>query len=242
MSIGQGLQPNPVVAPQPRNGPTGRDVLLALSLSGGLFLLLAIALGFLHLTGDGWMLGPWGLLLQLALANLVLAIGAIAIAARRGWGVYRFASLSLRTAALCAAAGAVGGIALAYALTLLSSATGLPIHGVNEELMGLDALPPAGLALFAVIAAGTTPLAEELIFRGLLFQWLRGWIGPIGAAVISAALFGALHWPSGQAVWAGLVGFALALLFNRSGSLWAAVAAHAGNNAMAILLVLTLMA
>jgi len=176
------------------------------------------------------------------LANLVLAIGAIAIAARRGWGVYRFASLSLRTAALCAAAGAVGGIALAYALTLLSSATGLPIHGVNEELMGLDALPPAGLALFAVIAAGTTPLAEELIFRGLLFQWLRGWIGPIGAAVISAALFGALHWPSGQAVWAGLVGFALALLFNRSGSLWAAVAAHAGNNAMAILLVLTLMA
>ncbi len=108
--------------------------------------------------------------------------------------------------------------------------------------MGLDALPPAGLALFAVIAAGTTPLAEELIFRGLLFQWLRGWIGPIGAAVISAAIFGALHWPSGQAVWAGLVGFALALLFNRMGSLWSSVAAHAGNNAMAILLVLTLMA
>ena len=52
----------------------------------------------------------------------------------------------------------------------------------------------------------------------------------------------ALHWPSGQAVWAGLVGFALALLFNRMGSLWASVAAHAGNNAMAILLVLTLMA
>ena len=42
-------------------------------------------------------------------------------------------------------------------------------------------------------------------------------------------------------MWAGLVGFALALLFNRMGSLWASVAAHAGNNAMAILLVLMLM-
>ena len=242
MSIGQGLQPTPAVAPQPRSDPTGRDVLIALGLSGGLFILLAIGLGLLQLTGGGWMLGPWGLLLQLALANLVLAIGALAIAARRGWAIYKFHPLPGRIAALCVVGGAVGGIALAYFLSLLSSATGLPIHGVNEELMGVDALPPVGLALFALIAAGTTPLAEELIFRGLLFQWLRGWIGSIGAAVISAALFGALHWPSGQAVWAGLVGFALALLFNRMGSLWASVAAHAGNNAMAILLVLTLMA
>ena len=46
----------------------------------------------------------------------------------------------------------------------------------------------------------------------------------------------------GILILSGIGGFALALLFNRMGSLWSSVAAHAGNNAMAILLVLTLMA
>jgi uncharacterized protein len=206
-----------------------------------MFLALAIALGFLHFTYPlRWIFGPWGLLVQLGLANVVLALAAVVVAARRGWSVFQFKRLSWHSLALCAAGGAIGGILLASILSLLSDATGVRLHDVNEELIGVNDLPPVGLAIFAIIAAGTTPLAEELIFRGLLFQWLRGWIGPFGGAIVSAALFGALHYPSGQAVWAGLVGFALALLYHRFGSLWASIAAHAGNNALAIVLVLWL--
>ena len=237
MSIGQGLRPS---SPPPP-GPTGRDVLIGLSLSGVLFLGLALGIGFVRHAGpDEWLYGPWGLLLQLALANAVLAAAALVVAARRGWSVFRFKPLSRRSLALCTAGGAAGGISLALLLTKLSEATGWPLHGVNEELMGVGDLPPAGLLILAMVAAGTTPLIEEVIFRGLLFQWLRGRLGPLGAAVVSAVLFGGLHWPSGQAVWAGVVGLALALLYHRLGSLWAAVAAHAGNNALAILLVLML--
>jgi membrane protease YdiL (CAAX protease family) len=239
VSIAQGVRP-PSPAPPPP-APSGRDVLIGLSLSGALFLVLAVGAGFLHLAHPGeWHYGPWGLLIQLALANAVLAIAALVVAARRGWGVFRFKPLSRRSLAFCAAGGAAGGISLALLLTTLSEATGWPLHGVNDELMGVNELPSVGLAIFAIVAAGTTPLVEELIFRGLLFQWLRGWMGPIGAALVSSVFFGALHLPSGQAVWAGLVGFALALLYHRLGSLWAAVAAHAGNNALAIVLVLTL--
>lgn len=236
MSIAQGLPPT---GPRPPpTGPTGRDVLIGLGLSAVLFLLLAIAIGVANLVRSGEFLhGPWGLLLQLGLANLVLAAAALAVAARRGWAVFRFTPLPGQSLALCAAGGAVGGISLAFLLSWLSDATGLPLHGVNEELMSVDALPAFGMVFFAIIAAGTTPLVEELIFRGLLFQWLRGRTGPIPGALISALLFGGLHWPSGQAAWAGLVGFALALLFHRFGSLWAPVAAHSGNNALAIVLV-----
>jgi len=216
-------------------------VLVGLSLSGAMFLALAVALGFLHFRYPfRWIFGPWGLLVQLSLANTVLALAAVVVAKRRGWSVFRFKRLSWHTLALCAAGGAVGGILLALLLSMLSDATGVRLHNVNEELIGVNDLPPIGLAIFAIIAAGTTPLAEELIFRGLLFQWLRGWIGPFGGAMVSALLFGALHWPSGQAVWAGLVGFALALLYHRFNSLWASIAAHAGNNALAIALVLWL--
>lgn len=225
---------------RPPAGPTGRDVLIGLGLSAVLFLLLAIAIGIANLhRSNEFLHGPWGLLLQLGLANTVLAIAALAVAARRGWAVFQFTSLSGRSLALCAAGGAAGGISLALFLSWLSEASGLPLHGVNEELMGVDALPPLGMVLFATIAVGTTPLVEELIFRGLLFQWLRGRTGPIPGALISAALFGGLHWPNGQAVWAGLVGFALALLFHRVGSLWAPVAAHSGTNALAVVLVYT---
>lgn len=239
MSLAQGMPPiRPV---PPAAGPTGRDVLIGLAVSGVLFLLLAVGIGLVHLLYPGeWLTGPWGLLLQLALANLVLAIAALIVAARRGWAVFRFRALSARALALCIAGGAVGGIVLALLLTLLSEAIGIPLHGVNEELMGVDELPLPGLVLFAVIAAGTTPLVEELIFRGLLFQWLTGRLGSLAGAIVSAALFGALHWPSGQALWAGLVGFALALLFQRVGSLWASVAAHSGNNALAVILVMTI--
>lgn len=240
MSIAQGLPPTIAATPRPAQ-PTGADVLIGLALSAGLFVLVAIGIGVAQVMRPGaWLTGPWGLLLQLALANAVLAVAALAVAARRGWAVFQFNPLPARTLMLCAVGGAAGGISLAFLLSVVSEATGIPLHGVNEELMGVDALPPLGMALFAVIAAGTTPLVEELIFRGLLFQWLRGRLGPVGGALISAVLFGGLHWPSGQAVWAGLVGFALALLFHRSGSLWTAVAAHSGNNAMAIILVLTL--
>jgi membrane protease YdiL (CAAX protease family) len=239
MSMAQGLPPiNP--APRP-SGPTGRDVLLGLSLSALLFLVLAVALGAAHLLHPAdWLTGPWGLLLQLALANTVLGVAAVAVAVRRGWSVFHFTPLPAGMIALCAAGGAAGGISLALLLSLLSEAIGVPLHGVNDELMGVDELPPLGMVLFAVIAAGTTPLVEELIFRGLLFQWLRGRIGRVGGALASAVLFGGLHWPSGQALWAGLVGLALALLFDRVGSLWASIAAHSGNNALAIVLVLTL--
>jgi uncharacterized protein len=239
VSIAQGVPP---VGPTPSHeGPTGRDVLIGLSLSAVLFVILAVGVGLVHLARPGdWLTGPWGLLLQLALANIVLAMAAVAVAARRGWAVFQFQALPVRTLMLCAAGGAAGGIFLAFLLSVVSEATGLPLHGVNEELMGLDALPPLGMALFAVIAAGTTPLVEELIFRGLLFQWLRGRLGAVIGALVSAVLFGGLHWPSGQAIWAGLVGFALALLFHRVGSLWASIAAHSGNNALAIVLVLTL--
>lgn len=227
--------------PRPPRGPSGRDVLIGLSLSALLFLVLAIGIGVAkRFQAVDWLDGPWGLLLQLAIANSILATAALAVAARRGWSVFRFKALPARMLLLYAAGGAAGGISLAFLLGLLAQATGLPLHGVHEELLGLDALPPHGMALFAIIAAGTTPLVEEIIFRGLLFQWLRGRIGTAGGAIVSALLFGGLHWPSGQAVWAGLVGLALALLFSRSGSLWASIAAHSGNNALAIVLVLVL--
>ena len=226
--------------------PTGTDVLLALSIMVALFLLALLgvsaaasmfpeSLRALIAQND-----PWGLLLQLLMTNIMLAIGVGAVALRRGWRVFRLAPISSAAVIGFALLGAAAGLGLAAMLQFATDQTGIPLHGAHEQLMAVEALPWPGLALFALVAGGTTPLLEEFIFRGLLFGWLRSRLGLLSGALLSSAVFGALHWPSGQALWAGLVGLMLAFIVARKGSLWASVAAHAGVNGIGLILLMTL--
>ena len=92
------------------------------------------------------------------------------------------------------------------------------------------------LSIGAIVVAATVvaPMGEELFFRGLLFGWLRSrWRWP-SAALAAAILFALAH-----ASWAllaplALVGFGLCWLYERSGSLWPPVLAHATVNAVAV--------
>ena len=78
---------------------------------------------------------------------------------------------------------------------------------------------------------GVGPFFEELIFRGFLYGTLRGRLGPTAAGLASAGVFSLVH---GY----GLVGFltvfwsgvAFAWVYEKSGSLWPGVAAHAAGN------------
>jgi hypothetical protein len=50
-------------------------------------------------------------------------------------------------------------------------------------------------ALFFFVGGFVAPLAEEIVFRGLIFGYLRRW-GVPAAVLISTALFAALHLPA----------------------------------------------
>ena len=226
--------------------PTGTDMLLALSIMVALFLLALLGVSAAAAVFPEQLRSlidpddPWGLLIQLIMTNVMLAMGVGAVALRRGWRVFRLAPLSPAAVAGFALLGAAAGLGLAALLQVASDQTGIPLHGQHEQLLAVEALPLPGLALFALVAGGTTPLLEEFIFRGLLFGWLRSRLGLLWGAILSSAVFGALHWPSGQAVWAGLVGLLLAIIVARKGSLWASVAAHAGVNSIGLILLMTL--
>ena len=77
------------------------------------------------------------------------------------------------------------------------------------------------------------PAFEELAFRGLLFFSLRKRLGVWGAALVSAALFSAVHFYSVtgflSTLWSGVV---WALVFERTHSLLPAVSAHGLYNAL----------
>ncbi len=82
-----------------------------------------------------------------------------------------------------------------------------------------------------------TPMSEELFFRGFIFRGLVPKVGPFGAMLISAAIFSGFHLSTGVLVPIFITGFLLAWLYWRTGSLWASIGAHAGQNALALLVV-----
>lgn len=103
------------------------------------------------------------------------------------------------------------------------------------EQLGAD----EGTALLLLSAALTcvmAPICEELLFRGFIYKALCSLRGPWLAAVLTGVVFGAVHAGSAPAVDLvplGVLGFALCLLYRRTGSLYPCIAAHSLNNSIA---------
>jgi uncharacterized protein len=92
------------------------------------------------------------------------------------------------------------------------------------------------LVLSMLLVCVSAPLVEELFFRGYFFPALRNGVGLWPAALITGAIFGIIHIggsPVGALVPLGVLGFALCLLYHRTGSLYPCIAVHAVNNAIA---------
>jgi uncharacterized protein len=99
----------------------------------------------------------------------------------------------------------------------------LPPGALDDPLLG----PIVGL----LIIAGA-PLGEELIFRGLFFGWLRRHLSLWPAAIISALVFAAIHGIPVVMPPVLVLGIAFAWLYEKTGSLWPAIAVHAFHNAL----------
>ena len=99
---------------------------------------------------------------------------------------------------------------------------------------------PWTLALIAGVALGLAPFFEELLFRGLLYRSLRPVLGPVPAAVATAALFALIH--GNLSVFPGLLilGLGLALACELTGSLATAILLHAGFNLRSLLMMIAL--
>lgn len=88
--------------------------------------------------------------------------------------------------------------------------------------------------LLIVIAA---PISEEVCFRGFLFGGLRERWPRIVAALASGLVFGGLHATTGVSAVPLLVvfGFILALLYEKTGSIWPGILLHMLNNSVALI-------
>lgn len=189
-----------------------------------------------------------GLGLTIALYAILYAAIVLVIRGTGGWGALGYRRLAwgdlLRVLAwlpaLYLAAGAAA-FASAYAFN-----GGRPIPSNTGALFpgGISGVGKGTIVLAFVVAALVAPLVEETFFRGVLYQWLRGRLGIAPAVLLSGLLFGAAHLAGGiGGLWKlipvlAVMGCFLAVIFQRSRSLFASMLLHGTNNALAIVALL----
>jgi membrane protease YdiL (CAAX protease family) len=96
----------------------------------------------------------------------------------------------------------------------------------------------AGLIVAGVMIICVAPFAEEFFFRGFFYGALRTRFSVLTAAAIDGALFGLIHFEGGSD---GLLivpplaflGFVFCLVYERTRTLYATIALHSVNNAIA---------
>ncbi len=178
-----------------------------------------------------------GLFLPVLLGTLGGVFAPLYLLSRNlGLPVARDFSLRGASPVVLVAAGLMALAALAP--TSLLAQLSLRLHPADPTWVALMAenMPTGGLdlglAILTVVVAA--PLAEEVIFRGLLHRAISRHWGPWAAAIVSSLVFGIVH---GQPWYLfGLIGigFVLAVVYEATGSVWACWVTHMVHNGISL--------
>jgi membrane protease YdiL (CAAX protease family) len=138
--------------------------------------------------------------------------------------------------------GAVIGAAVAYVAYIVAAGIySSLLHPQQEDItrdlgFGHGGLGTLAAALLIVVVA---PPSEEIFFRGFIFGGLRRRFRFLGAALIAAAIFGAFHYTGSGSLAVvpqlAFLGFALAWVYEETGSIYPAIGIHVVNNLLAFI-------
>jgi membrane protease YdiL (CAAX protease family) len=222
---------------------TGARLVVALATSVG----LSLAAGFATAYGLPLLSASWGETDRLAAVITLEVYVAIIVGHVIAFGGVRrlFHSVCLRSMTVREFAGglAMWGTSIVAAAVLYLALAPLvwPLTAIRDALLWVGAdggrLADADPLLFTLVAgraAGVAPFAEELLFRGALFGWMRRWLPAYVAIFLTAALFALAHplpvlWPAAFSFGAGAAWFR-----ERSGAVTPFVVIHVLNNMMLI--------
>ncbi len=208
-------------------------VVVATIVTGGALAVWALTSPTVHLGSPSFVIGA------MAATSASLLAGAAPTLLRRHVGLRALGFVRVTVTWLVIA---IAGALALRVVTLVVALTGTLVFGAPAENPQADQFGPlleGGIAstsfvAFAVFAVVVAPLVEEVLFRGVLFRGLRSRMRFVWAAGLSSLLFGLMHGLGILLVATGLVGFFCAWVYERSGSLWTAIATHAAFNATAV--------
>lgn len=135
--------------------------------------------------------------------------------------------------------GLVGGVLLMLAVALLALVIMALFKLPNQPQPFAEAISQAHswrqLLVLMSIGSLLAPISEELYFRGLLYNYLRQHMGESAGIWLSGAVFAGMHLDAVRFIPLLCGGAGLAYIYQRTGSLYASILAHAvWNSAMTL--------
>jgi membrane protease YdiL (CAAX protease family) len=222
--------------PQPRWAPWMSIVALVAGFAAALFGALVLGVVAVAFGADFEDQPPSVQILATIVQDLCLIGSAILFA--RTAGRVRPADFGLRPTRLLPA---IGWAVLTWTSFIVFTAVFVKLVGADPsddqlpEQLGADDSTVALLAV-AFLVAVVAPIAEEFFFRGFFFRALKNWRGVWPAAILTGLVFGAIHGSSADVAFLlplAFFGFALCLLYEKTGSLYPGIAVHCTNNSIA---------
>lgn len=225
----------------------GKDLLIYLFGGVGLYFLASMALGAsieeINLTTT----------LMISLLNFVCLAGSVVI-----FGILRnkisWQSMGIFPQQKILRYAMIGG-GLAFAIIpirLLVGALGLWVENLifgdlrslnfREDILSVGTDSWYGVLLMVIGVGILAPIAEELFFRGLLYDWFRQKTGVVWGIMLSSLLFALAHYDSLAVVGSSFVmGLAMAFAVEKTRSLWIAIFMHVATNSGAVILMALVM-
>lgn len=127
------------------------------------------------------------------------------------------------------------GIAACIALNNLLTLSNLAMFsGSYEEVQ--EGFYAANIGVQIVCLGILAPLAEEFLFRGVIYKRCREAMQAKRAILINALIFGIWHGNLVQCIYGGILGFVMAYIYEKYGSIKAPIFAHIVLNLTSVLL------
>jgi len=139
-------------------------------------------------------------------------------------------------------------LVLAIPLALFCEGISIPLQNLNEHLapghvngqcQAVKHGYGAAYALAIPMICGIVPFAEETVFRGFLFGWLRRWLPLWLSAPLAALAFAAVHATLAILLPLFAVGLVLVLIYQWSGSLYPGMLVHGTFNLVGVITILS---
>lgn len=178
---------------------------------------------------------------NLLLSGLFIVAPLAGLAAYLRWRGISFSALKINSLSRKQAAKIVQGLIYYFllSLALLQLADLLTSVDLTQD-QDLGLVEPTSMVEFGLmflLLVILTPATEEVLFRGYMFRgFAKSW-GWLPAAIISAGLFGLMHWQLNVALDTAALGFISAWLVHETGSLTPSILLHAVKNLAAFSLI-----
>lgn len=172
----------------------------------------------------------------LGFCALILASVYVFAARRSGWGALGFRAAPWQSIAATPLLLVVGLVVAGLANSLVAALQGGTFENPQiEALTGGEPLGPLALVMVLLLVAGLVPIAEEVLFRGMIYPLLRQRWRPAIAIVANAVIFAACHFILILFPALFVLGVMLAFLREWSKSIIPCIVYHAMQNGLAII-------